>query len=158
MVEVCELLTSQNHLAILLIIILHTAIVYGNTSAGNRLGQAFFRGQHCALHCQCKYWVTACVCVCVCKEQWLASLCIYLASLGRSCWPLMMGRLSSPVHCTSQAQLSVDTRTWMHTQTRVCIHTLTHICATWTCSSSQQIVRGPLRCSLTALIYTYYHQ
>lgn len=69
MVEVWELLTSQNHLAILLIIILHTAIVYGNTSAGNRLGQAFFRGRRSALLCQCKYWVTLCVrlldCVCV---------------------------------------------------------------------------------------------
>lgn len=122
MVEVWELLTSQNHLAILLIIILHTAVVYGNTSAGNRLGQAFFRGQCSALHCQCKYWVTvcACVCVCMCKEQWLASLCIYLASLGRSCWPLMMGRLSSLVHCTGQTQLTVDTRTCM------LFHTYTH--------------------------------
>lgn len=47
------MLTSQNHLSILLIIILHTAFVCGNTSAGSRLGQASFRVQHSALCCPC---------------------------------------------------------------------------------------------------------
>lgn len=56
------MLTGQNHLSILLIIILHTAFVCRNTSAGSRLEQASFRVQHSALCCRCgKY----CSCVSV---------------------------------------------------------------------------------------------
>lgn len=47
------MLTGQNHLSILLIIILHTAFVCGNTSAGSRLGQASFRVQLSAVCCRC---------------------------------------------------------------------------------------------------------
>jgi len=79
MVEVWELLTSQNRLAALLILILHTAIVYGNTSARNRLGQAFFRGQCFTLHCQCKYQVTLCESVCVSNNDW--HFCVYILPL-----------------------------------------------------------------------------
>lgn len=77
------------------------------------------------------------LCMCAYEEQWLASLCIYLASLGRSCWPLMMGRLSSLVHCTSQTQILMHTH--RHTLTQSHTHkVLTHMHnASFTCSDLQ---------------------
>lgn len=74
------MLTGQNHLSILLIIILHTAFVCGNTSAGSRLGQASFRVQHSALCCRCgKY----CNCVSVLVGGTDAAIFTYRSILSR---------------------------------------------------------------------------